>query len=96
MVEFEQEEDEGACYAFQLDSHHLVFLVGQDFYASVCFGQVSQPGFFVGGYCRGRQDSPPKLCREEWAQAKANQKDFGVSEIPLEDSQSSRELSRET
>jgi len=37
MVEFEQEEDEGACYAFQLDSHHLVFVVGQDFYASAKF-----------------------------------------------------------
>lgn len=37
MVEFEEQEDEGACYAFQLDSGRVVFLSGQDFYPSARF-----------------------------------------------------------
>ena len=32
VVEFEEEEDEGACYAFELDAHTLIFIVGQEFY----------------------------------------------------------------
>ena len=31
VVEFEQEEDEGACYAFELDAGTSVFVVGQEF-----------------------------------------------------------------
>ena len=37
MVEFEEEEDEGACYAFQLDKRQIVFVSGQDFYPSAKF-----------------------------------------------------------
>ena len=37
MIEFEEEEDEGACYAFQLDHHRVVFISGQDYYPSVKF-----------------------------------------------------------
>ncbi len=37
MVEFEEEEDEGACYAFQLNDHRIVFVSGQDFYPSAKF-----------------------------------------------------------
>jgi hypothetical protein len=37
MVEFEEVEDEGACYAFQLDKHRIVFVSGQDFYPSARF-----------------------------------------------------------
>lgn len=37
MVEFEEQEDEGACYAFQLDNHQLVFISGQDYYPSARF-----------------------------------------------------------
>ena len=33
FVEFEEVEDEGACYAFQIDDDRLVFLQGQEFYA---------------------------------------------------------------
>jgi hypothetical protein len=36
-VEFEEEEDEGACYAFQLDKCQIVFVSGQDFYPSAKF-----------------------------------------------------------
>jgi hypothetical protein len=37
MVEFEEIEDEGASYAFQLDKHRIVFVSGQDFYPSARF-----------------------------------------------------------
>ena len=32
VVEFEEEEDEGACYAFDHDGDTAVFIVGQEFY----------------------------------------------------------------
>jgi len=32
VVEFEEEEDEGACYAFELDATTCLFIVGQEFY----------------------------------------------------------------
>ena len=32
VVEFEEEEDEGACYAFEHDGDSSVFVVGQEFY----------------------------------------------------------------
>jgi len=37
VVEFEEEEDEGACYACQLSDGRIVFVVGQQFYASPKF-----------------------------------------------------------
>ena len=37
MVELEEEEDEGACYAFQLNGKRIVFVSGQGFYASARF-----------------------------------------------------------
>ena len=37
MVEFEEEEDEGACYAFQVTDNSMVFVSGQDFYPSAKF-----------------------------------------------------------
>jgi hypothetical protein len=37
FVEFEEEEDEGACYAFEIDGSRLVFVSGQEFYASARF-----------------------------------------------------------
>jgi hypothetical protein len=37
MIQFEEEDDEGACYAFQLDEQRVVFLVGQDYYPSAKF-----------------------------------------------------------
>ena len=37
MVELEEEEDEGACYAFQLSGKRIVFVSGQDFYPSSRF-----------------------------------------------------------
>jgi hypothetical protein len=37
MVEFEEEEDEGACYAFQLDGGRVLFVAGQSYYSSARF-----------------------------------------------------------
>ena len=37
MVEFQEIEDEGACYAFQLDDGTIRFIRGQDYYASARF-----------------------------------------------------------
>jgi hypothetical protein len=37
VVELEEREDEGACYAFQLPNEEIVFVVGQEFYESARF-----------------------------------------------------------
>jgi hypothetical protein len=37
MVELEEVEDEGACYAFQLSGKRIVFVSGQNFYPSARF-----------------------------------------------------------
>ena len=37
VVEFEEEEDEGACYAFQIADDRIVFVCGQEFYRSAKF-----------------------------------------------------------
>ena len=37
FAELEEIEDEGACYAFQLDGNRLVFISGQEFYESARF-----------------------------------------------------------
>ena|SRR5215472_2164264 len=37
VVEFEEEEDEGAAYAFQLEGEKIVVISGQDFYPSAKF-----------------------------------------------------------
>ena len=37
VVEFEEDEDEGACYAFQIADDRMVFISGQEFYASAKF-----------------------------------------------------------
>lgn len=34
---FEEIEDEGACYAFQVEPEQVLFVVGQDFYESARF-----------------------------------------------------------
>jgi hypothetical protein len=36
-AEFEEVEDEGACYAFEIDGPRLVFIVGQQYYAEAKF-----------------------------------------------------------
>lgn len=36
-AEFEEVEDEGACFAFQLDGDRLLFLSGQEFYPTTRF-----------------------------------------------------------
>lgn len=37
IVELEEQEDEGACYAFQVNDNRIVFVVGQDYCASPKF-----------------------------------------------------------
>lgn len=37
MIEFEEVEDEGACYAFQVTEDRIAFVVGQDYYPSAKF-----------------------------------------------------------
>jgi hypothetical protein len=37
FAEFEEFEDEGACYGFALDDNRLVFVIGQQFYPSARF-----------------------------------------------------------
>lgn len=37
MVEFEEQEDEGVCYAFQLPGRRIVFITGQEYYPSAKF-----------------------------------------------------------
>lgn len=37
FAEFEEIEDEGACYAFELEGGQLVFIAGQEFYAGAKF-----------------------------------------------------------
>jgi hypothetical protein len=37
FAEFEEIEDEGACYAFELEGGHLVFIAGQEFYGGARF-----------------------------------------------------------
>lgn len=37
FAEFEEIEDEGACYAFELPNQRLVFIMGQEFYAGAKF-----------------------------------------------------------
>ena len=37
FAEFEEVEDEGACYAFELDGNRMVFISGQEFYESTRF-----------------------------------------------------------
>lgn len=37
FAELEEIEDEGACFAFQLDDHRIVFVSGQDYYPSARF-----------------------------------------------------------
>ena len=37
FAELEEIEDEGACYAFELDGNRLVFITGQEFYKSARF-----------------------------------------------------------
>ncbi len=34
MIEFEEIEDEGACYLFQVDDENVIIIEGQGFYAS--------------------------------------------------------------
>jgi hypothetical protein len=37
MIEFDEIEDEGACYAYQVDDESIIFIAGQDFYSSARF-----------------------------------------------------------
>jgi hypothetical protein len=61
-IEFEEVEDEGACYAFQLNNRRIVFIVGQQFYSSLRFPTSdfsmvdfgTEDGSVVAGFVRRR------------------------------------------
>jgi hypothetical protein len=78
MVEFEEEEDEGTCYAFELSDQRIVFVVGQGYYPKARFPNsdfslidiLGEDGVRVIGLIekRGRKIDP---VRRISAQAKA-------------------------
>lgn len=73
FVDFEEEEDEGACYAFQLDRGRIVFVSGQEFYSSLyfpnsdfCLVEIrTQDGLAIIGHIerRGHKIEPTRTIR---------------------------------
>jgi len=71
MVEFEEIEDEGACYVFAIDAGHVVLLQGQQYYATDRFPSddfsvvqiVTDRGIVIGEglSVRGRKLAPERL-----------------------------------
>jgi hypothetical protein len=71
MVEFQEREDEGACYAFQLGNRRIVFVAGQEFYPSPTFPNsdfsiadiIDENGTVVVGFVRkrGRRIEPVRM-----------------------------------
>ena len=71
FVEFEEIEDEGACYAFELPGDRLVFLQGQEFYGTAGFPSLDfslvmpldEAGRRVDMFIekRGRKATPQRL-----------------------------------
>jgi hypothetical protein len=54
FAQFEEIEDEGACYAFELEDDRLVFVTGQEFYESARFPSLD----FSLVYVLGDSDKP--------------------------------------
>lgn len=73
FVEFDELEDEGACYAFQLDDERVAFLCGQEFYPRARFPShdfslvypIDENGDAVDMYIekRGPRASPARRLR---------------------------------
>jgi len=71
MVEFEELEDEGACYAFELSDDRILFISGQEYYPSARFPNTdfSLVGIFDhDGHCveeliykRGHKLKPSRI-----------------------------------
>ena len=61
VVEFEEEEDEGACYAFEHDTAAVVFIVGQEFYEDDDFPNSE----FSMIEILGSRETPVDIWREE-------------------------------
>jgi len=78
FVEFEEVEDEGACYAFQIDDKQMAFICGQEFYPSARFPSLdfslveplSESGQPVYGWIekRGLKAAPARTipARKKW------------------------------
>lgn len=81
VVEFEEEEDEGACYAFQLSEGRIVFLSGQEFYTSARFPNSD----FSVVDIHEDDGTLVEVYREKRHQAQAAQEDF-ASELAHEHS----------
>jgi hypothetical protein len=43
FAELEEIEDEGACYAFELEGERIVFITGQEFYEAPAFPASTSP-----------------------------------------------------
>jgi hypothetical protein len=56
FLEFEEIEDEGACYVFQLDGNRLVFIQGQEFYDEAQFPSLDFSLVFPLDEAGGRVD----------------------------------------
>jgi len=54
FAEFEEAEDEGACFAFELDGNRLVFVSGQEFYGGGKFPSLD----FSLAYILNERDQP--------------------------------------
>lgn len=61
FAEFEEVEDEGACYAFQIDEDRVVFIVGQEFYESGRFPSLD----FSLAYVLDEDDRPVDMVIEK-------------------------------
>lgn len=61
FAEFEEIEDEGACYAFDLEDGRLVFIAGQEFYPGARFPSLD----FSLVYVLGENDQPVDMLIEK-------------------------------
>jgi len=61
FAEFEEIEDEGACYAFELEDGRLVFIAGQEFYQGARFPSLD----FSLVYVLGENDQPVDMLIEK-------------------------------
>ena len=58
FVELEEFEDEGACYAFELDPGRVVFVSGQEFYEAARFPEPR----FLAGLSRSTRPAVRRTC----------------------------------
>jgi hypothetical protein len=88
---FEEIEDEGACYAFELEGGRLVFVAGQEFYESPRFPSLD----FSLVYPLDEQGQPVEMFHREARRLDcAGQNDSGRGQEELERARSPRSVHR--